>query len=114
MITIENILAQYTREGDLWEKLDERRIRCHACAHECPILEGQCGVCKVRRNQNGRLLVPWGYVSGAHCDPIEKKPFYHFLPGSYALSIATQGCNFHCDFCQNWQIAQAHRDGIVP
>src|ERR1035437_7256564 len=47
-------------------------------------------------------------------EPFEKKPFYHFRPGSYALSIATQGCNFHCDFCQNWQIAQAHREGIVP
>lgn len=110
MITIENILAQYTREGDLWEKLDERRIRCHACAHECPILEGQCGVCKVRRNQNGRLLVPWGYVSGAHCDPIEKKPFYHVRPGALAFSFGMLGCDLHCGYCQNWITSQALRD----
>jgi pyruvate formate lyase activating enzyme len=110
MITLENILAQYTREGELWEKLDERRIRCHACGHECPIFEGQSGVCKVRRNQNGRLLVPWGYVSGAHCDPIEKKPFYHVRPGALAFSFGMLGCDLHCEYCQNWVTSQALRD----
>jgi pyruvate formate lyase activating enzyme len=110
MITIEDILAQYTREGDLWEKLDERRIRCHACGHNCPIFEGQSGVCKVRGNRNGRLMVPWGYVSGAHCDPIEKKPFYHVRPGSLAFSFGMLGCDLHCSYCQNWITSQALRD----
>jgi pyruvate formate lyase activating enzyme len=110
MITLEKILAQYTREGDLWEKLDERRIRCHACGHECPIFEGQAGVCKVRFNQGGRLMVPWGYVSGAQCDPIEKKPFYHVSPGALAFSFGMLGCDLHCSYCQNWITSQALRD----
>jgi pyruvate formate lyase activating enzyme len=110
MTTLENVLARYTRVGDLWEKLDERRIRCHACGHECPIFEGQAGVCKVRRNQEGRLMVPWGYVSGAHCDPIEKKPFYHVAPGSAAFSFGMLGCGLHCSYCQNWITSQALRD----
>ncbi len=110
MTTLENVLARYTRVGDLWEKLDERRIRCHACGHECPVFEGQAGVCKVRRNQEGRLMVPWGYVSGAHCDPIEKKPFYHVAPGSSAFSFGMLGCDLHCSYCQNWITSQALRD----
>ncbi len=110
MTTLESLLAQYTREGELWETLDERRIRCHACGHECPIFEGQPGVCKVRRNEGGRLMVPWGYVSGAHCDPIEKKPFYHVAPGSLAYSFGMLGCDLHCSFCQNWITSQALRD----
>lgn len=110
MTTLENVLARYTRVGDLWEKIDERRVRCHACGHECPIFEGQAGVCKVRRNQEGRLMVPWGYVSGAQCDPIEKKPFYHVAPGSSAFSFGMLGCDLHCSYCQNWITSQALRD----
>lgn len=110
MATLQNILAQYTRQGELWEKLDERRIQCHACGHECPIFEGQAGVCKVRFNHGGHLMVPWGYVSGAHCDPIEKKPFYHVSPGSLAFSFGMLGCDLHCSYCQNWITSQALRD----
>jgi pyruvate formate lyase activating enzyme len=76
---------------------------------------GRIGVCGVRQNRGGWLYtLVYGQVAVSKVEAIEKKPFFHFLPGSHALSIATQGCNFHCDFCQNWQIAQAHREGIVP
>jgi len=95
MATLSRVLDEDVREGELYETLDERRIRCYACGHRCPIFEGQRGVCKVRFNRKGVLYVPWGYVAGAHCDPIEKKPFYHFL---------------HCEYCQNWVTSQAMRD----
>jgi pyruvate formate lyase activating enzyme len=90
-------------------------VRCVACAHRCVLRPGRIGICGVRQNRGGWLYtLVYGQIAAAKDEPIEKKPFYHFLPGSYALSIATQGCNFHCDFCQNWQIAQAHREGLVP
>lgn len=90
-------------------------VRCVACAHRCVLRPGRIGICGVRQNRGGWLYtLVYGQIAASKDEPIEKKPFYHFLPGSYALSIATQGCNFHCDFCQNWQIAQAHREGIVP
>ncbi len=99
-----------TREGELWEQLDERRIRCFACGHCCPIFEGERGVCKVRFNEGGRLQVPWGYVQTIQCDPIEKKPFFHVLPGAAALSFGMLGCDLHCSYCQNWVTSQALRD----
>jgi len=110
MPTLADVLAEHTREGTLWEPLDSRRIRCFACGHSCPIFEGQAGVCKVRFNRGGKLYVPWGYVAGAHCDPIEKKPFFHVRPGAAAYSFGMLGCNLHCPFCQNWVTSQALRD----
>ncbi len=100
------------REGDpaLWEKLDRNRIRCFACGHCCPIPEGQPGVCKVRFNRGGTLYVPWGYVAGVQCDPIEKKPFFHAYPGALAYSFGMLGCDLHCSYCQNWVTSQALRD----
>src|ERR1039457_3157554 len=99
-------------EGDpaLWEKLDRNRVRCYACGHCCPIPEGQPGVCKVRFNHGGTLYVPWGYVAGAQCDPIEKKPFFHAHPGALAYSFGMLGCDLHCSYCQNWVTSQALRD----
>jgi len=116
MPTFGEILAQYVREGELYERLDERRIRCFACGHLCPIFEGQPGVCKVRFHRGGKLFVPWGYVAGAHCDPIEKKPFFHVLPGARAYSFGMFGCDLHCPYCQNWVTSQALRDprAIAP
>jgi pyruvate formate lyase activating enzyme len=73
-------------------------------------LEGQSGVCKVRFNRGGVLYVPWGYVAGTHCDPIEKKPFFHVRPGSAAFSFGMLGCDLHCGYCQNWVTSQAIRD----
>jgi pyruvate formate lyase activating enzyme len=104
------VLAENTREGVLWEPIDQKRIRCFACGHRCPIFEGQPGVCKVRFNSGGKLYVPWGYASGVQCDPIEKKPFFHVRPGSLALSFGMLGCDFHCGYCQNWVTSQALRD----
>jgi pyruvate formate lyase activating enzyme len=110
MPTLARILSENTREGALWEPLDEKRIRCFACGHRCPIFEGQPGVCKVRFNSGGRLEVPWGYAAGVHCDPIEKKPFFHVRPGAAALSFGMLGCDLHCGYCQNWVTSQALRD----
>src|SRR3954469_10559071 len=85
-------------------------IQCFACGHRCLIKPGRDGVCRVRFNDNGKLLVPWGYVAGVACDPIEKKPFFHVLPGSDALTFGMLGCDFHCGYCQNWVTSQMLRD----
>ncbi len=103
-------LAAQTREGELYERYNGTWTRCLACAHRCPIPDGARGVCQVRFNDGGRLMVPWGYVAGAQCDPIEKKPFYHAYPGSLAFSFGMLGCDLHCSFCQNWVTSQALRD----
>ena len=110
MATLAEALAARTRDGDLWEPLDGGRIRCYACGHECPIPDGGLGVCKVRFNRGGRLRVPWGYVGGVQCDPIEKKPFFHAYPGGLAYSFGMLGCDLHCAYCQNWLTSQALRD----
>lgn len=106
-----------TREAMLWKPLEGGKAGCGLCAHRCVIAPGKQGVCGVRENRAGRLeTLVYGEVVAAHVDPIEKKPLYHFYPGSKALSIATPGCNFRCGFCQNWEISQAPRrkgGGIV-
>jgi pyruvate formate lyase activating enzyme len=100
------------REAMLWDPAGEGAVVCRLCAHRCVIKPGKQGVCAVRENREGRLVtLVYGEVVAAHVDPIEKKPLFHFLPGSTALSIATAGCNFRCGFCQNWQISQAPRRG---
>jgi len=104
------MLADRTREGELYEKLPDRAVRCDACGHRCFIPEGRPGICKVRFNAGGVLKVPWGYVGALQCDPVEKKPFFHALPGSLALSFGMLGCDFHCAYCQNWITSQAIRD----
>jgi len=108
--TLREIVNQNVREGVLYEKLERNRIRCFACGHCCPIPEGQPGVCKVRFNRDGKLYVPWGYVGGVQCDPIEKKPFFHAYPGALAYSFGMLGCDLHCAYCQNWVTSQALRD----
>jgi len=90
----------YKKEGE--------KIVCQLCRHYCKLKEGQVGICGVNKNENGKLVnLVYGKVSAINIDPIEKKPLYHFLPGSTSLSIGTVGCNFQCPFCQNWQISQA-------
>jgi len=92
----------------LWRVLEEGKVECYLCAHRCQVAAGKFGVCGVRENQEGKLVTRvYGEVIAAHVDPIEKKPLYHFLPGTDSFSIATVGCNFRCPFCQNWQISQA-------
>jgi pyruvate formate lyase activating enzyme len=108
--TLRDVVYENVREGDLYDKLDRNRVRCYACGHCCPIPEGQPGVCKVRYNRGGTLYVPWGYVGGVQCDPIEKKPFFHAYPGSLAYSFGMLGCDLHCGYCQNWVTSQALRD----
>ncbi len=108
--TLKDVLQANTREGELYEKLDKDWVRCFACGHACRIPPGQLGVCKVRFNQGGKLLVPWGYVGGVQCDPIEKKPFFHAYPGALAYSFGMLGCDLHCSYCQNWVTSQALRD----
>ena len=102
--------ARHTRGGDLYERLPDGRIRCVACGHRCPLPSGAIGVCKVRYNDNGQLRVPWGYVAGTQCDPVEKKPFFHAYPGALAYSFGMLGCDLHCAYCQNWMTSQALRD----
>jgi len=96
---------ELSREALLCERLSGGRARCLACAHRCVVPEGGDGICGVRFNRGGRLQAPWGYVSGAAPDPIEKKPFFHVLPGARTLSFGMFGCNFRCSFCQNWEIS---------
>lgn len=105
-----DLLDTLTVEGTLYEKLPDQSVRCFACGHRCLIRAGRRGICQVRFNQDGRLMVPWGYVAALQADPIEKKPFYHFLPGTDALTFGMLGCDFHCGFCQNWITSQHGRD----
>jgi pyruvate formate lyase activating enzyme len=110
MKTLRDILQESVLEGDLCERMDNGFVRCLACGHRCPIPDGHVGVCKVRFNRGGKLYVPWGYVGGVQCDPIEKKPFYHAYPGALAYSFGMLGCDLHCSYCQNWVTSQALRD----
>src|SRR5262244_2343471 len=110
MATLRDMLYENVRKGELYEKLDDKRIRCFACGHCCPIPDGWPGVCQVRFNRAGKLYVPWGYVGGVQCDPIEKKPFFHAYPGALAYSFGMLGCDYHCSYCQNWVTSQALRD----
>jgi pyruvate formate lyase activating enzyme len=111
-MTLAEVLERQTRPAApaLYSAIDKNRIRCYACGHQCPIPDGAAGVCRVRFNQGGTLRVPWGYVSGVQCDPIEKKPFFHVRPGALAYSFGMLGCDMHCAYCQNWITSQALRD----
>ena len=100
----------YTRPAELCQDTEHGPV-CVACAHKCRLTSsGARGVCALRSNKNGTIQAPWGYVSGLAFDPIEKKPLYHFLPGSSVLSFGMLGCNFKCDFCQNWLTSQVVKD----
>lgn len=99
------------KEAMLYERMEENRVRCYLCAHQCVIADGKVGVCHVRENEEGTLFTQvYGQVIAQHVDPVEKKPLYHFYPGSTAYSIATPGCNFRCRWCQNADISQMPRD----
>jgi len=109
--SLRQLLHQYTAPAA--EELIQREngdIRCFACGHRCLIKPGRDGVCRVRYNDEGVLKVPFGYVAGVACDPIEKKPFFHVLPGSDALTFGMLGCDYHCGYCQNWVTSQMLRD----
>lgn len=110
METLREVLHRHTARGQLFAQLEKEWVLCTACGHRCRIPPGREGICKVRFNDNGTLMVPHGYVAGLQVDPIEKKPFFHALPGSRALSFGMLGCDYHCAYCQNWYTSQALRD----
>ncbi len=95
------------KEAVLWQQKPDKKVRCNLCAWRCLIADGKLGHCAVRKNIGGILYsLNYNKVCAANIDPIEKKPLFHFLPGSSSFSISAPGCNFQCDFCQNWQISQ--------
>ena len=101
------------KEAMLYEKLADNKVHCYLCAHQCKISPSGFGICGVRQNIDGKLnSLVYGAAIAANIDPIEKKPLYHFLPGTGSFSIATVGCNFKCGFCQNWQISQASKKDL--
>ena len=101
-----NVSEEFVREAAAYERLPDGRVRCLLCPHRCTLREGQTGLCRVRRNVGGRLVtLNYGAVSSLAVDPVEKKPLFHFYPGHFLLSLGTWGCNLHCPFCQNWEIA---------
>lgn len=108
--SIADDLRTRVRPAELCEALNDGALRCTACGHLCRIRPGGRGVCLVRYHDGRALQAPWGYVSGLAVDPIEKKPFFHALPGARTLSFGTLGCNFRCDFCQNAATSQTLRD----
>jgi len=110
--SLAEVLDELTAEGatELTEQLPKNALKCYACGHRCVINEGKRGICKVRFNAGGHLRVPANYVAALACDPTEKKPFFHALPGSDTLTFGMLGCDLHCAYCQNWLTSQALRD----
>ena len=112
-MTLADILTRLTREGELNEKLPDQRLRCYACGHRCVIPEGRQGGPQGPVQQGRRLYVPAGYVGVLQCDPVEKKPFFHALPGSLALSFGMLGCDYHCGYCFDGDVRVPTTKGMV-
>jgi len=103
------------KEAHLYEKSKNNVVRCKNCSHYCLIAPGKRGLCGARENTKGKLCVlNYGKVTAFNVDPIEKKPFFHFLPGTHSLSIAAAGCNFSCFNCQNYDISQGYKKKEIP
>ena len=109
-----DLLAQVTKPGELYRALPGKWLQCYACGHRCKIPPGRPGICKVRFNEEGILKVPAGYVGALQCDPVEKKPFFHALPGALALSFGMLGCDFHCGYCFAPETMVVTNKGAVP
>src|SRR3990167_10961606 len=109
-------LASLDRSKALyWKPIDEKSLQCELCPRKCLITENQRGFCGVRENNRGILYtLVHSQAAAVHIDPMEKKPLFHFLPGTTAFSIATAGCNLRCKFCQNWEISQAKPEEVQP
>ena len=100
------------KEAQLYNRLEDQQVQCQLCAHYCRIPDGKFGFCQVRQNISGILYTHnYAKLVAANVDPVEKKPLYHFLPGTATFSIASVGCNFRCGFCQNWEISQVNSSG---
>ncbi len=116
-LRLADVIDRLTLPGELYRPLEGGKVECYACGHRCVIFPGKRGICKVRFNDGGTLRVPWGYVAALQCDPAEKKPFHHVLPGSSTLTFGMLGCDYACDFCLNWLTSQTLRDpaaGVQP
>jgi len=101
------------REAQHYEKLSEKKIICRLCPHQCQVADLERGSCGVRENRGGTYYtLVYGQPCAVHVDPIEKKPLFHYFPGSQAYSLATAGCNFSCRFCQNWEISQRRPEQV--
>ncbi|MCS7060832.1 MAG: AmmeMemoRadiSam system radical SAM enzyme [Anaerolineae bacterium] len=112
-VPVANAIDALAQPATLYRSLPDHAVMCTACAHRCRIKPRARGICQVRFNVGGVLYAPWGYAAAIHADPVEKKPFYHVLPGSVALTFGMLGCNLHCDYCQNWDISQTLRDAAA-
>src|SRR3972149_5715049 len=115
--SLADIIDRLTVPGELYRPLRDGKLQLDACWHWCVIFPGKRGICKVRVNERGTLRVPWGYVAALQCDPMEKKPFHHVLPGSSTLTFGMLGCDYACASCHNWLTSQALRDpaaGVQP
>jgi len=105
--TVRRASEESLYEAMYYEVLANNMVQCNLCPNRCILSEGQIGTCKARKNVGGKLYsMVYGNIASFHIDPIEKKPLFHFLPGTMAYSLATTGCNLQCKFCQNWQISQ--------
>ena len=114
---LQELLDQRAEAASLVLPAADGAVRCVACGHRCLVKPGRRGICKVRWNEGGTLMAPSGYVAALQSDPIEKKPFFHVLPGADCLTFGMLGCDFHCGYCQNWLTSQALRDesaGVDP
>ncbi len=109
-LELKQVMENLTAPGELCDRLDDGRLHCFACGHDCKIPEGRSGACRIRFNDGGVLKVPDGYVGSLACDPIEKKPFFHAFPGRDAFSFGMLGCDLKCAYCQNWITSQVLRD----
>jgi Pyruvate-formate lyase-activating enzyme len=112
-MVLKDLLAEHTKEGELYRTMPANWVQCYACGHRCKIPPNREGICRVRFNRDGKLYVPTGYVGAVQLDPIEKKPFFHAFPGSKALSFGMLGCDYRCGYCQNWITSQALRDPLA-
>jgi pyruvate formate lyase activating enzyme len=103
----------YVKPAKMWKRLEGSVVQCMLCPNGCQLNEDERGICRVRQNIRGSLYsIIYSRIAASHVDPIEKKPMFHFLPGSTAFSIATAGCNLSCKFCQNWQLSQVNPEDI--
>lgn len=106
--------SKFKKEALFWQVLEDGKVQCNLCPNKCILAPGQWGLCKARKNIDGKLYsMVYGKVTTSHVDPIEKKPFYHFMPGRPVYSLAASGCNLDCQFCQNWDIAKRFPDDLA-
>ena len=105
--------SQFTVEAKFYQKLQNKKIKCKLCPRECTVGDRERGYCGVRENRGGTYYsLVHSRVCAAHVDPVEKKPLFHYLPGTLAFSLATAGCNVNCKFCQNWDISQSRPEQV--